>query len=151
WPPARSLAFACPARRPGPFSLGCVRLLESTVCIFERRLQVLKLDLFYEIDVPRPWPGEFPENQRRAEQESYAEAFEQIQLADKLGFNTIWLVEHHFREGRSHCSSPEVVHGALSQVTENIRLGFGVCLMPHGFTPPARVAEKVATVDVLST
>src|SRR5207302_2337689 len=106
--------------------------------------------MFYEIDVPRPWPGEFPENQRMAERESYAEAFEQIQLADKLGFNTIWLVEHHFREGRSHCSAPEVVHGALSQVTENIRLGFGVCLMPHGFTPPARVAEKVATVDVLS-
>ena len=91
----------------------------------------MKLDLFYEIDVPRPWPGEFPENQRRAEQESYAEAFEQIQLADKLGFNTIWLVEHHFREGRSHCSAPEVVHGALSQVTENIRLGFGVTLVPQ--------------------
>ncbi|MBV8302737.1 MAG: LLM class flavin-dependent oxidoreductase [Acidimicrobiia bacterium] len=110
----------------------------------------MKLDLFYEIDVPRPWPGEFPENQRRAEQESYDEALEQIQLADKLGFNTIWLVEHHFREGRSHCSAPEVVHGALSQLTKNIRLGFGVCLMPHGFTPPVRVAEKVATVDVLS-
>jgi alkanesulfonate monooxygenase SsuD/methylene tetrahydromethanopterin reductase-like flavin-dependent oxidoreductase (luciferase family) len=110
----------------------------------------VKLDLFYEIDVPRPWPGEFPENQRREEQRSYKEALEQIQLADKLGFNTVWLVEHHFREGRSHCSAPEVVHGALSQITENIRLGFGVALMPHAFTPPARVAEKVATVDILS-
>jgi len=65
----------------------------------------VKLDLFYEIDVPRPWPGEFPENQRREEQRSYKEALEQIQLADKLGFNTVWLVEHHFREGRSHCSA----------------------------------------------
>src|SRR5207237_1318805 len=71
-------------------------------------------------------------------------------VGSKLGFNTVWLVEHHFREGRSHCSAPEVVHGALSQITENIRLGFGVTLMPHGFTPPARVAEKIATVDVLS-
>ena len=110
----------------------------------------MKLDLFYEIDVPRPWAGEHPYGQRTGEQESYREALEQIRLADRLGFNTVWLVEHHFREGRSHCSSPEVVHGALSQITENLRLGFGVTLMPHGFTHPARVAEKVATVDVLS-
>ncbi len=40
--------------------------------------------------------------------------------------------------------------GALSQCTENIRLGFGVTLLPHAFTPPMRVAEKVATADILS-
>lgn len=110
----------------------------------------MKLDLFYEIDVPRPWPGEFPENQRRAEQRAYREALEQVRFADALGFNTVWLVEHHFREGRSHCPTPEAVHGALSQITENLRLGFGVTLAPFGFTHPARIAEKVATVDVLS-
>ena len=110
----------------------------------------MKLDLFYEIDVPRPWPGEYPQNQRHAEQEAYREGLEQIRFADSLGFKTVWLVEHHFREGRSHCSAPEVVLGALSQITQNLRLGFGVTLMPHGFTHPARVAEKVATVDVLS-
>jgi len=48
------------------------------------------------------------------------------------------------------CPSNEVVLGALSQITENLRLGFGVSLMPPGFRHPARVAEKVATVDVLS-
>jgi alkanesulfonate monooxygenase SsuD/methylene tetrahydromethanopterin reductase-like flavin-dependent oxidoreductase (luciferase family) len=42
------------------------------------------------------------------------------------------------------------VIGALSQITRNIKLGFGVALMPHEFIHPARVAEKVATVDVLS-
>ena len=110
----------------------------------------MKLDLFYEIDVPRPWPGEFPQNQRKAEQEAYAEALEQIRFADTLGFNTCWLVEHHFREGRSHCPTPEAVHGALSQITSNLRLGFGVTLAPFGFTHPARIAEKVATIDVLS-
>ena len=110
----------------------------------------MKLDLLYEIDVPKPWPGPHPYGQRQAEQTAYREAFEQIRLADRFGFNTTWHVEHHFREGRSHSPAPEVILGALSQCTENLRLGFGVTLMPHAFTPPMRVAEKVATVDILS-
>jgi alkanesulfonate monooxygenase SsuD/methylene tetrahydromethanopterin reductase-like flavin-dependent oxidoreductase (luciferase family) len=110
----------------------------------------MKLDLLYEIDVPKPWPGPHPYGQREAEQRAYAEAIEQIKLADRLGFHCTWHVEHHFREGRSHSPAPEVIIGALSQVTENLRLGFGVTLMPHAFTPPMRVAEKVATADVLS-
>ena len=110
----------------------------------------MKLDLLYEIDVPKPWSKPHPYGQREAEQKAYAEAIEQIQLGDRLGFQTVWCVEHHFREGRSHSPSSEVVLGALSQATNNIRLGFGVVLMPFGFIHPARVAEKVATVDVLS-
>jgi alkanesulfonate monooxygenase SsuD/methylene tetrahydromethanopterin reductase-like flavin-dependent oxidoreductase (luciferase family) len=110
----------------------------------------VKLDLLYEIDVPKPWPGPHPQGQRAAEQAAYREAFEQIKLADTLGFHTSWHVEHHFREGRSHSPAPEVIIGALSQCTENLRLGFGVTLMPHPFTPPMRVAEKVATADILS-
>ena len=111
----------------------------------------MKLDLLYEVDAPRPWTdGPHPYGQRRREQRAYREALEQIKLADSLGFQTIWAVEHHFREGRSHCPAPEVLLGALSQITERIRLGFGVTLTPFGFTHPARVAEKVATVDILS-
>src|SRR5215471_3533226 len=110
----------------------------------------MKLDLLYEIDVPKPWPKPHPYGQREAEQRAYREALEQIKLADRLGFNTTWHVEHHFREGRSHSPAPEVIIGALSQATEQIRLGFGVTLMPHAFTPPMRVAEKVATADILS-
>lgn len=110
----------------------------------------MKLDLFYEIDAPRPWKGDFPENQRAAEQKAYAECLDQIEFADSLGFHTAWLVEHHFREGRSHCSCPEAVLGNLAARTKNLRLGFGVTLVPHDFLHPARVAEKVATVDILS-
>ena len=111
----------------------------------------MKLDLLYEIDVPKPWNGgPHPTGQRRAEQRAYREAIEQVKLADSLGFHTVWAVEHHFREGRSHCPAPEVLLGALSQVTKRIRLGFGVTLTPFGFTHPARIAEKVATVDILS-
>src|ERR671919_2125818 len=110
----------------------------------------MKLDLLYEIDVPKPWAKPHPWGQREAEQKAYAEALEQIKLGDRVGFQTVWCVEHHFREGRSHSPSSEVVLGALSQATENIRLGFGVTLCPPGFIHPARVAEKVATVDGLS-
>lgn len=110
----------------------------------------MKLDLLYEVDVPKPWSKPHPYGQREAEQTAYEEALEQIKLADTLGFHTTWHVEHHFREGRSHSPAPEVLIGALSQCTKNLRLGFGVTLMPHAFTPPMRVAEKVATADILS-
>jgi alkanesulfonate monooxygenase SsuD/methylene tetrahydromethanopterin reductase-like flavin-dependent oxidoreductase (luciferase family) len=110
----------------------------------------MKLDLLYEVDSPKPWNAPHPYGQREREQRAYREAIEQIKLGDRLGFETIWAVEHHFREGRSHCPAPEVLLGALSQITERIRLGFGVTLCPFGFTHPARIAEKVATVDVLS-
>jgi alkanesulfonate monooxygenase SsuD/methylene tetrahydromethanopterin reductase-like flavin-dependent oxidoreductase (luciferase family) len=110
----------------------------------------VKLDVLYEVDAPKPWGRPHPYGQRDAERRAYREAVEQIRLADKVGFNTIWAVEHHFREGRSHLPSPEVLLGHLSGVTEQIGLGFGVTLTPFGFTPPQRIAEKVATVDVLS-
>jgi alkanesulfonate monooxygenase SsuD/methylene tetrahydromethanopterin reductase-like flavin-dependent oxidoreductase (luciferase family) len=110
----------------------------------------MKLDLFYEFDAARPWDGPHPHGQRAREKKTYKEAFEQITLADTLGYGTVWCVEHHFRVGRSHMPCSEAVLGALSQVTKNIRLGFGVTLTPFGFIHPARVAEKVATVDLLS-
>lgn len=110
----------------------------------------MELGLLYEIEAVKPWAGEHPWGQRNAERTAYRNCIEQIALADKKGFHTAWLVEHHFREGRSHMPCNEVVLGALSQITEKIRLGFGVSLMPHEFCHPARVAEKVATVDLIS-
>jgi alkanesulfonate monooxygenase SsuD/methylene tetrahydromethanopterin reductase-like flavin-dependent oxidoreductase (luciferase family) len=111
---------------------------------------MMELGLLYEIEAPKPWAGEHPWGQRTAERAAYRNCIEQIALADKKGFHTAWLVEHHFREGRSHMPCNDVVLGALSQITEQIKLGFGVSLMPHEFIHPARIAEKVATVDVLS-
>ncbi|MDE0750477.1 MAG: LLM class flavin-dependent oxidoreductase [Acidimicrobiales bacterium] len=111
----------------------------------------MKLDVLYEFQVkPPPWDKPHPYGQREAEQSTYFEAMDQIVLADKVGFQTVWVVEHHFREIRSHCPSSEVVLGALATSTKDIRLGFGVVLMPPGFQHPVRVAEKVATVDLLS-
>jgi len=110
----------------------------------------MDLGLLYEFDVPQPWDGAHPWGQRKAERQAYKENLEQIAFADTQGFDTVWCVEHHFRENRSHMPSNEVVLGALSQITSRIKLGFGVSLMPHEFIHPARVAEKVATVDLLS-
>lgn len=110
----------------------------------------MELGMLYEFEAPQPWAGDHPWGQRTAERLAYKNCMEQIILADKKGFHTAWLVEHHFREGRSHMPCNDVVLGALSQVTENIRLGFGVSLMPHEFIHTARIAEKVATVDLLS-
>jgi len=110
----------------------------------------MELGLLYEFEAPQPWDQPHPWGQRHAERKGYHNAIEQIALADRKGFHTAWLVEHHFREGRSHMPCSEAVLGALSLITKDIRLGFGVTLTPHEFIHPARVAEKVATVDLLS-
>ena len=111
----------------------------------------MKLDLLYEFQPKiKPWSKPHPYGQREAEQRTYDEAVVEIQYADRLGFNTVWCVEHHFRDGRSASPCSEAILGGLALSTEQIKLGFGVTLMPFGFIHPARVAEKVATVDVLS-
>lgn len=111
----------------------------------------MKLDLLYELQPKiKPWAQPHPYGQRDAEQRTYYEAIKEIQYADTLGFNTVWVVEHHFRDGRSASPCSEAFLGGLALSTEQIKLGFGVTLMPFGFIHPARVAEKVATVDVLS-
>jgi len=111
----------------------------------------VKLDLLYEFQPKvKPWDLPHPYGQRKAELACYDEAIAEIQFADTQGFHTVWCVEHHFRDGRSACPTPEAVLGGLALTTQNLRLGFGVTLTPFGFTHPARIAEKVATVDVLS-
>ncbi len=111
----------------------------------------MKLDLLYEFQPKiKPWTKPHPYGQREAEQRTYDEAVAEIQYADRLGFNTVWVVEHHFRDGRSASPCNEAILGGLALSTQQIKLGFGVTLMPFGFIHPARVAEKVATVDVLS-
>src|SRR3954453_20969058 len=111
----------------------------------------MKLDLLYEFQPKiKPWHKPHPYGQREAEQRTYDEAIAEIQFADRLGFNTVWCVEHHFRDGRSASPCSEAILGGLALSTKQIKLGFGVTLMPFGFIHPARVAEKVATVDVLS-
>ena len=78
----------------------------------------------------------------------YKETLEQCAFADQLGYDMLWFVEHHFLIGFSGSPCPEVMFGALSQVTKQIRLGFGVCILPYHH--PVRVAERVAMLDQLT-
>ena len=78
----------------------------------------------------------------------YKETLEQCALADEMGFDNLWFVEHHFLTGFSASPCPEVLFGALSQITKRIRIGFGVSILPYHH--PVRVAERVAMVDQLT-
>ena len=101
----------------------------------------MKFGIFYELQLPRPWaPGD--------EHRLYQNALEQIELADRLGYDHAWQVEHHFLEEYSHSPAPESFLAAASQRTRQIRLGHGI--MQLTTNPPARVAEKIATLDLLS-
>ena len=82
------------------------------------------------------------------EREMFEHVIEQSVLADQIGYHSVWFVEHHFTRGFSHSSAPETMLAALSRITKRIRLGHGVVLLP--FEHPVRVAERVATLDVVS-
>ncbi|MGH6986646.1 MAG: LLM class flavin-dependent oxidoreductase [Caulobacteraceae bacterium] len=103
----------------------------------------MRFGIFYEHQLPRPWT-------EGLEQKLFSDALDQVELADALGFDNVWEVEHHFLEEYSHSSAPEVFLAACSQRTKTIRLGHGIVLMPPGYNHPARVAERIATLDLVS-
>src|SRR5678816_3664509 len=103
----------------------------------------MKFGLFYEHPLPRPWAED-------SEYELIQNALEQVELADRLGLDYVWEVEHHFLEEYSHSSAPEVFLAAASQRTRRIRLGHGIVQLPQGFNHSARVAERIATLDLVS-
>ena len=82
------------------------------------------------------------------EHKLYQNALSQVELADKLGYHYAWEVEHHFLEEYSHSPQPEVFLAAASQRTKQIRLGHGIIQLTTNH--PARVAEKVACLDLVS-
>src|SRR5947207_6238996 len=103
----------------------------------------MRFGLFYEHQLPRP-------HAEGAEERLLNDALEQVELADRLGFHSVWEVEHHFLEEYSHSSAPEVFLAAASQRTKHIRLGHGIVQLPPGYNHPARVAERIATLDLVS-
>src|SRR5258707_5429820 len=101
----------------------------------------MKFGIFYELQLPRPW-------QAGDELKLYQDALTQLETADRLGYDYAWVVEHHFLEEYSHSPSPESFLAAASQRTQNIRLGYGLFHLTTNH--PARVAERVAVLDLLS-
>ncbi|MDN3356726.1 LLM class flavin-dependent oxidoreductase [Actinomadura sp. DC4] len=103
----------------------------------------MRFAIFYEHQLPRPWDD-------GAEQRLYQDALEQVEIADRAGFDYVWEVEHHFLEEYSHSSAPEVFLAAASQRTKRIRLGHGIVQVPPPVNHPARVAERIAALDLVS-
>ena len=103
----------------------------------------MRFGIFYEHQFPRPWDD-------GGELKLFQDALDQVELADRIGIDHAWEVEHHFLEEYSHSSAPEVFLAAASQRTKQIRLGHGIVLMPPGYNHPARIAERIATLDLVS-
>jgi len=103
----------------------------------------VRFGLFYEHQLPRPWDS-------GAEHQLLQDALAQIELADRVGFEYVWAVEHHFLEEYSHSSAPEVFLAAASQRTKKIRLGHGILQTSPLYNHPARSAERLATLDLVS-
>ena len=103
----------------------------------------MRFGVFYELQLPKPWT-------EGAEHRLVQEAVEQVQLADRLGIDYAWAVEHHFLDEYSHCSASDVFLSALAAKTENIRVGFGIRQVIPNYNHPSRTAESIAMLDLLS-
>jgi len=103
----------------------------------------MRFGVFYELQLPKPWD-------ESAEHRIIQEAVEQVQLADRLGIDHAWAVEHHFLDEYSHCSASDVFLTVLAAKTENIRVGFGIRHVIPKYNHPARTAESVAMLDLVS-
>jgi alkanesulfonate monooxygenase SsuD/methylene tetrahydromethanopterin reductase-like flavin-dependent oxidoreductase (luciferase family) len=103
----------------------------------------VKFGIFFEISIPRPWSD-------GVEKKVYDNCLEQARLADELGFDQVWAVEHHFLEEYSHCSAPELFLTACAMQTSRIRVGHGIVVCVPQFNHPIRIAERAAVLDILS-
>src|ERR1700682_2477232 len=104
----------------------------------------MRFGIFYEHQLPRPWAED-------DELKLFQDALDQVALADGLGFDYAWEVEHHFLEEYSHSSAPEVFLAAAAARTTSIRLGHGIRQVIPNYKHPARTAECLATLDIVST
>ena len=103
----------------------------------------MQFGVFYEHQLPKPWSDD-------AEFHLLRDALTQVELADRLGFDYAWEVEHHFLDEYSHSSSPEVFLAAAAARTSRIRLGHGIRQVIPNYNHPARTAEGLATLDLIS-
>lgn len=103
----------------------------------------MKFGVFYELQLPKPW-------KQGDEHRLFHQALEQMVLADQLGFDYAWEVEHHFLDEYSHSSAPEVFLACAAARTSRIRLGHGIRQVIPNYNHPARTAEGLATLDLMS-
>lgn len=103
----------------------------------------MRFGVFYELQLPKPW-------KEGDEHRIVHESLEQVELADRLGIDYAWAVEHHFLDEYSHCSAPETFLAAAAARTKNIKLGHGIRQVIPAYNHPARTAEVVSMLDLVS-
>ena len=99
----------------------------------------MRLGAWYDFRNPARWRVPWPQ--------LYSETLDQVCYAEDLGFDSVWLSEHHFSE-EGYLPSLTAMLGALAQRTSRVRLGTAVLLAP--LHHPLRLAEDLAVVDQLS-
>jgi alkanesulfonate monooxygenase SsuD/methylene tetrahydromethanopterin reductase-like flavin-dependent oxidoreductase (luciferase family) len=102
----------------------------------------MKFSVFYEMQISKPT--------RALEAQMFRECLEQAVFADQLGYHCVWEVEHHGLYEYSHSSAPEIFLSFVAAKTQRIRIGHGVTLLPFRYNHPIRIAERIATLDILS-
>ncbi|MBM4255086.1 MAG: LLM class flavin-dependent oxidoreductase [Deltaproteobacteria bacterium] len=99
----------------------------------------MRFGLMMPFQNPLQWARPYPE--------LYREYIEQTVLAEELGYDTIWLTEHHFDDDGWSPSLLPLAAGIATR-TSRIRIGTFILILP--FQHALRVAEDTATVDILS-
>ncbi|MDE0854774.1 MAG: LLM class flavin-dependent oxidoreductase [Nevskia sp.] len=102
----------------------------------------MKFSLIYE--------AQTTDASRAGDRKVFDDIVEQAMLAEEMGFDVIWCVEHTALSNYAHMSAPETVLAFLAGRTQRIHLGHGVVCLPPAMNHPVKVAERIATLDLLS-
>ena len=102
----------------------------------------MKFSIIYE--------AQMVDTSRANEQAVFLQIVEQAKLAEQMGFDCIWCVEHTALTQYAHMSAPETVLAFIAGATSRIHVGHGVVCLPPAMNHPVKVAERIATLDILS-
>ncbi len=104
----------------------------------------MRFGIFYEHQLPRPWA-------EGAELKLFQDALDQVELADRLGFDNVWEVEHHFLEEYSHSSAPwRCSSPPAPSAPSRSGSGHGIVLMPPSYNHPGRGSPSVSPPSIWS-
>lgn len=99
----------------------------------------MRFGLVYDFRNPERWRKPWPE--------VYDGLLRQIAFADELGFDSIWLTEHHF-VADGYTPSPVPLMAAIAARTQRVEIGTDILILP--LYHPVKLAEDIATIDVIS-
>lgn len=102
----------------------------------------MKFSLIYEAQIVKPTP--------QTEYQLFQDMVDQCVLAEKLGFNGVWAVEHTALTQYAHMSAPETFLAFIAGKTTTLEIGHGVICLPPAMNHPVKVAERITMLDILS-